>query len=87
MYVVIVSLDTNFENLIIFLKSYFPVDIISLSETRVNDRNLDITGYTLYHCNSETKAGGSAIFVSDSLKNVKKCCKLKSNPKAAKISE
>ena len=48
-----------------------PVDIICLSETRLYDRNLgncNITGYTIYHCNSETKAGGSAIFVSECLK-------------------
>ena len=48
-----------------------PVNVICLIETQLNDRNLgncNITEYTLYHCNSETKAGGSAIFVSERLK-------------------
>ena len=38
---------------------------------RSNDCNLSncsITGYTSYYCNSETKAGGSAIFVFKCLK-------------------
>ena len=68
----IVSLDKNFDNLILFLNQISkPVDIICLSETRLNDLNLgncNITGYTLYHRNSKTKAGGSAIFVSERLK-------------------
>ena len=45
-----------------------PADFICLSETRLNDRNLgkcSITGYTLYHCNSETKVGCLAVFVSE----------------------
>ena len=66
------SLYKNFDNLILFLNQISkPFDIICLSETRLNNRNLgncNITGYTLYHCNSETKAGGSAIFVSECLK-------------------
>ena len=51
-----------------------PADIICLSETRLNDRNLgncSITGYTLYHCNSETKAGGLTIFVFERPKRQK----------------
>ena len=62
----------NFDNLVLFFNQISkPVDIICLSETRLNDRNLgnsNIAGYTLYHCNSETKAGDSAIFVSERLK-------------------
>ena len=70
-HVKIVSLYKNFDNLRLFFNQIWKlVDIICLGETRLNDRNLgncNITRYTLYHCNSKTKAGGLAIFVSERL--------------------
>ena len=41
-----------------------------LSETRLNDRNLKhgtTPGYNMYHCDSATRVGGAAIFVSEEL--------------------
>ena len=67
----IVSLQKNFDSLITFLKQFVkPVDVICISETRLNDHNLgncNLPGYKLFHCNSKTKAGGAAIFVADRL--------------------
>ena len=42
--------------------------MICLTKTRLSDRNLNLcslSGYCLFYCNSKTKAGGSAIYVSD----------------------
>ena len=67
----IVSLNKNFDAFTHFLHR-FPkrIDVICLSETRLNDRNLKysyLPGYKLFCNNSSTKAGGSAIYASDSL--------------------
>ena len=67
----IVSLLKNFDAFTNFLNR-FPkaVDITCLSETRLNDRKLSycsLRGYRLFCNNSVTKAGGSAIHVSDRL--------------------
>ena len=58
-------------NFIIFLNR-FPrtVSVICLSETRLNDCKISyssLPGYRLFYNNSVTKAGGSAIYVSDCL--------------------
>jgi len=70
----IVSLHKNFEVLTTFL-TRFPkaVDVICLSETRLNNHNLShckLPGYNLFYVNSISKAGGSAIYVSDNLKSI-----------------
>ena len=56
-----------------FFFNQFPktVDVISLSETRHTDRNVsfcDIAGYHLFYCNSKTRAGGSAMYVTENIK-------------------
>jgi len=43
-------------------------DIIAISETRINSTNSHLSdhqmhGYTFYHCNSTTKAGGVALIL------------------------
>ena len=57
----IVSLQKNIDNLNTFLTQFAkPVDIICLSETRLNDHNLSYSkfnGYTIFYSNSKTKAG------------------------------
>jgi len=64
----IVSLHKIFEVLTNFLTRFLKaVDVICLSETRLNNRNLShckLPGYNLFYENS----GGSAIYVSDNLK-------------------
>ena len=80
----IVSLQKNIDNLNTFLTQFAkPVDIICLSETRLNDHNLSyckLSGYSIFYCNSKTKAGGTAIFVADRLKRFQITnIKLKSN--------
>ena len=67
----IVSLQKNFDAFTNFLNR-FPrtVSVICLSETRLNDRKINyssLPGYRLFYNNSVTKAGGSAIYVSDCL--------------------
>ena len=45
-------------------------DIIAISESKINENrsaNLNIPGYALVNVNSETKAGGVALFVSNDL--------------------
>ena len=66
----IASLHKNFDSFKLFL-ILFPKTVICLSETRLTDRNVsfcDIAGYHLLHCNSKTRAGGSAIYVTDNIK-------------------
>ena len=67
----IVSLQKNFDNLILFLNQFVkPIDVLCFSETRLNDHNLSycaLLGYNAFYCNSKTKAGGAAIFVADRL--------------------
>ena len=68
----IVSLQKNFDNLKQFFSQFKRnVDVICLSETRLSDHNLSccfLPGYRLFYYNSKTKAGGSAIYVSDVIK-------------------
>ena len=73
----IVTLNKNFDSFKLFLNQ-FPktVDVICLSETRLTDRNVrfcDIAGYHFFYCNSKTRAGGSAIYVTDNLKCQQLC--------------
>ena len=68
----IASLHKNFDSFKLFL-NLFPktVDVICLNETRLTDRNVsfcDIADYHLLYCNSKTRAGGSAIYVTDNIK-------------------
>ena len=67
----IASLNKNFDALTHFLHWFpKPVEVICLSETRLNDRNLkynNLLGYKFLCSNSSTKAGGSAIYESDKL--------------------
>ena len=78
------SLQKNIDNLNTFLTQFAKsVDIIYLSETRLNDHNLSyckLSGYSIFYYNSKTKAGGTAIFVADRLKRFRiTSIKLKSN--------
>jgi len=70
----IVSLHKNCEVLTNFLTRFpKPVDVICLSEIRLNDHNLShckLPGYNLFYVKSITRAGGSAIYVSDNLKSI-----------------
>ena len=80
----IVSLQKNIDNLNTFLTKFAkPVDIICLSETRLNDHKLSyckLSGYSVFYCNSKTKAGETAIFVAHRLKCFQiTTIKLKSN--------
>ena len=68
----IVSLLKNFDKLNQYL-SQLPkkLNIICLCETMLKDQNLKhayLPGYKLYHRNSNSSAGGAAIFVVDNLK-------------------
>ena len=68
----IVSLCKNVDKLEEFLRK-FPKkpDIICLSKTRTNQRNVvyvNLLGYCYYSNNSPTKAGGSGVYVINSLK-------------------
>ena len=79
----IVSQQKNIDNLNAFLTQFAkPVDIICLSETQLNYHNLSyckLSGCSIFYCNSKTKAGGTAIFLADSLKCFQINIKLKSN--------
>ena len=70
LHVNIVSLNKNFDNQKVFLSRFSKADVLCFSETRLNNRNLvycQLPGYKLYHYNSKTKAGGSAMLVADCL--------------------
>ena len=72
-YINIVSLPKNFDALKLFLSQFVKaVDVICISETRLTDSKAkfcNLAGYQLFFCNSNTSAGGSAIFVTDRLKS------------------
>ena len=61
----------HFDDFKLFLKRLRKTaDVICLSETRLNEQNMNIchlSGYNGYFCNSKTKAGESAILVSKKL--------------------
>ena len=60
-------------NDIIYSVSYKPADILTVTETRLNDNtitNVDIHGYNFYHTDLTTKADGAAIYVRNNLKTV-----------------
>ena len=67
----IVSLPKNYDALKNFLGKFSKkFDVICLSESRLNDRNLkycNIPGYSMYFCDSATRAGGAVIFVRNNL--------------------
>ena len=68
----IASLSKHFENLIHLLHSFQGLKIIGVSETRINkynkkSSNFQIKGYTLLCNETEAAAGGTALYVSDSL--------------------
>ena len=68
----IVSLQKNIDKLEEFLSEFSKkIDIVCLSETRLHEHNVcnvNIPGYNLFYHNSPTRAGGAAIFVSNTLK-------------------
>ena len=68
-----VSLPKNFDALKLFLSQCVKaVDVICISETRLTDSKAkfcNLAGYQLFFCNSNTRAGGSTIFVTDRLKS------------------
>ena len=68
----IVSLDKHFNDLQLFLDRFSnKVEVLCISETRLTPRNMNycnLPGYTLYHYNSDTHAGGFAICVSNDIK-------------------
>ena len=68
----IVSLDKHFNDLQLLLNRFsYKVEVLCISETRLTPRNIkycNLPGYTLYHYNSDTHAGGSAIYVSNDIK-------------------
>jgi len=46
----------------------FHHDILAISETKLNSRsiiNIDITQYNFFHIDSETAAGGAALYISN----------------------
>ena len=63
------SLHKNFDPFFNFIQSLdLAPDVICLTETRIKDQpliNLDIPGYSFVHVNSETAAGGVAIYISN----------------------
>ena len=65
------SLNKNIGKIEEFLAHlHFKLDVICLSETRLNNDNsnsVKLPAYTLYYNNSPTSVGGNAIFVNDSL--------------------
>ena len=67
----IVSIHKNYDTSKIFQSEFSkPVEVICLSKTRLNDRNLKhciIPGYNMYCCNLATRAGGAAIFIREEL--------------------
>ena len=47
------------------------VEVLCISESRLTDSKIKfckLPGYNSYYCNSNTSAGGSAIYVSDNIK-------------------
>ena len=68
----IVSLDKHFNDLQLFFNRFSSkVEVLCISKTRLTPRNnkyCNPPGYTLYYYNSDTYAGGSAIFVSNDIK-------------------
>ena len=68
----IVSDDKHFNDLQLFLNRFsYKVEVLCISETRLTPRNIkycNLPGYTLYHYNSDTYAGGSAIYMSNDIK-------------------
>ena len=45
--------------------------MLCISETRLTDskvKSCELPGYNLYYCNSNTSAGGYAIYVTDNIK-------------------
>ena len=65
-----VSLVKNIEKLEEFLNKFSrKPEIICISETRTNDKNIhsvSLPGYSFYSNNSSTKADGVGIYVVDS---------------------
>jgi exonuclease III len=64
--------DIDLLNDMIYSVSHKP-DILAVTETRLNDNtidNVDIHGYTFYHTDSPTKAGGAEIYVRNNLKTM-----------------
>ena len=48
-------------------------DILAISETKLNNRsiiNIDIPQYNFFHTDSETAAGGAALYISNNLKAI-----------------
>ena len=68
----IVSLDKHFNDLKLFLNRLpKKVEVLCISETRLTDSKTtfcELPGYNLYYCNSNTSAGGFAIYESDNIK-------------------
>ena len=68
----IVSFDNHFGDLKLFLNRFAKkVEVLCISETRLTDSKVkfcELRGYNLYYCNSNTSAGGSAIYVTDNIK-------------------
>ena len=68
----IVSFDKHFNDLQLFLNRFsYKVEVLCISETRLTPRKIkycNLPGYTLYLYNSDTHAGGSAIYVSNDIK-------------------
>ena len=62
----------HFDDFKLFLKRLRKTaHVICLSETRLNEQNMKtchLSGYNDYFCNSKTRAGGSAIYLSAKLK-------------------
>jgi len=66
-----ISLVKNIDKLEEFLSEFTcKPDIICISETRTNDKNIasiSLLGYLFYCNNFSTKAGGASIYVTDSI--------------------
>lgn len=72
MHINISSLSKHFESLNHLLNSFHDLKIVGVSETRINkynikSSNLQIKGYSLLCHATEAAAGGTALYISDTL--------------------
>ena len=65
------SLAKNYDDLADFLSKFaIQPDVIASTETKIKDKplvNIFIPGYTFFHVNSNSNAGGVGAYISDSL--------------------
>lgn len=71
------SLSKNFDTLEEILNSLdSKPDILGITETKLNEfsiTNLDLSNYNLFRTDSKTSAGGTALYISNTLKAIPRC--------------